>query len=91
VHGEIAALLLIGIAHIVGLGVLMWALLDGQPSLRGWWPTDGPEDPAPPRPPATPVTVMAMPDLRPRAVRVVAEKNFELYALSAHNSGVRRR
>jgi hypothetical protein len=55
---ELAALALTILVHIVGAGVLVWAMLDGdengrRPGWRDWWPRDDggepPEAPEPPR------------------------------------------
>jgi hypothetical protein len=41
VSKEVAALLLTALVHVLGAGVLIWAMLDGQrPDWRALWPKD---------------------------------------------------
>jgi hypothetical protein len=41
VSGEIIALTIVAVVHFAGAGVLIWALLDGEPfDWRSIWPTD---------------------------------------------------
>ncbi len=55
---EILAILLTLFVHVIGAGVLVWALIDSDEadagSWRDWWPTDGrgPEPPPEPTPPS---------------------------------------
>ena len=55
---EILAIALTLFVHIIGAGVLVWALIDSDEtdagSWRDWWPKDGrdPEPPADPTPPS---------------------------------------
>jgi hypothetical protein len=74
---ELAALLLTFVVHVIGAGVLVWALIDHDDadagSWRDWWPRDdhGPEGPVAPRDPGgdgaeRPV----LPDAQPSPVRL---------------------
>jgi hypothetical protein len=75
---EIIALALTLLVHIVGAGVLIWALLDGEEvDWRGLWPRDdgggggGPELPQPPDPDGGGIlSPLPMPDAAPSAVRL---------------------
>jgi len=49
VTGEVEAILVLVVVHIVAVAFLIWLMLDGdRGSWRGWWPRDdGPDDPRP--------------------------------------------
>jgi hypothetical protein len=72
---EMAAIVLTFVVHVIGAGVLIWALLDGdesRPSWRGWWPgerrPDAPD--APPDPSGGGIDAPALPDAAPSPVRL---------------------
>ena len=74
--GEIVALTIVAVVHFVGAGVLIWALLDGEPfDWRSIWPDDddgrgGPPDDAPePSDPRRPGG-LPLPDAAPSPVRL---------------------
>ena len=73
--GELLAVALLTVVHLIGAGILIWAMLDGdrqEPWWRGWWPRDdGPADPPQP-PPGPPGDVLGPPltDAAPAAVRL---------------------
>jgi len=56
-HMELLAILLTFVVHVIGAGVLVWALIDRDDedagSWRDWWPKDDP-GPQPPNEPTTP-------------------------------------
>lgn len=76
-HAEVAALLLMLGVHIIGAGVLIWAMVSGdehtgRPGWRDWWPRDdgGDEPPASPEPPRGGGDVLpGLPDAAPADVR----------------------
>ncbi len=75
VHMEMAAIVLTFVVHVIGAGVLVWALLDAddvKPSWRDWWPGDrGPDAPdAPPEPSGDGERAPILPDAVPSAVRM---------------------
>jgi hypothetical protein len=63
VTGEVAAILLLIVVHVVAIAFLVWLMLDDdRGAWRGWWPRDeGPDPPArgpsPPLPDALPARV----------------------------------
>lgn len=71
------AILLTFVVHVIGAGVLVWALIDRDDkdagSWRDWWPKDR-SDPEPPVEPAGPsgdgVERPALPDAQPSPVRL---------------------
>ncbi len=74
---ELLAIVLTFVVHVIGAGVLVWALIDRDSedsgSWRDWWPRDdrGPEPPTEPTDPrgggaASPV----LPDAQPSPVRL---------------------
>jgi hypothetical protein len=74
---EAAALALTILVHLIGAGVLVWAMLDGgeeghRPGWRDWWPRDDdgapPEEPEPPRGGGD--TVPVLPASSPAGVRL---------------------
>lgn len=73
---EVLALTLVAVVHVVGAGVLIWALLDGEPFDWRWlWPRDDDDGPGgPPRGPdaGDPVRPggLPLPDATPSAVRM---------------------
>lgn len=74
---ELLALLLTFAVHVVGAGVLIWALVDrdGEDagSWRDWWPRDGrePEPPVAPLGPGGPgAETPVLPDAVPSPVRL---------------------
>ena len=72
VSKEVAALLLTALVHVLGAGVLIWAMLDGQRlDWRSFWPRDDGDDgggggPDAPRGPGAP----PLPDAVPARVRM---------------------
>lgn len=74
---ELLAIALTVGVHILGAGVLIWALIDRDAPDTGswpdWWPRDG-DGAGPPRPPVAPtgggVERPALPDARPSPVRL---------------------
>lgn len=75
--GEVAALVLTVLVHVIGAGVLIWAMLDTdengrRPGWRDWWPRD--DDGKPPAAPEPPRgggdTVPVLPDSAPALVRL---------------------
>jgi hypothetical protein len=72
---EILALALTLVVHVIGAGVLIWALLDGDGiDWRSFWPRDddgpGGGGPPEPEPPAPPRGGVPLPDASPSAVRL---------------------
>jgi len=80
---ELLAIGLTFFVHLIGAGVLVWALIDSDDadagSWRDWWPrdSDGPEPTAGPRgpagterPPVPAVERPLLPDAQPAAVRL---------------------
>jgi len=74
---EILALALTFFVHVIGAGILVWALIDpdevGTGLWRGWWPRDnrGPRPPADPPPPGgTGADRPVLPDAEPSPVRL---------------------
>lgn len=74
---ELLAILLTFGVHVLGAGVLVWALIDRDDadagSWRDWWPKDdrGPESPVDPREPGGDgVTRPSLPDAQPSPVRL---------------------
>jgi len=73
---EILAIGLTVLVHIVGAGVLVWALIDKDDadagSWRDWWPTDdrGPEPPPAPPGPGEAADRPVLPDPQPSSVRL---------------------
>jgi hypothetical protein len=72
---EILALALTLLVHVIGAGVLIWVLLDGDGiDWRSIFPTDddgpGPGGPPEPTPPAPPRGGVPLPDAAPSAVRL---------------------
>ncbi len=72
-HGEALSLGLIAAVHVIALGVLVWALLDGERvDLRGWWPGDDDGGGStPPEPAGAPSGrgALPLPDAVPARVR----------------------
>ena len=74
---ELLAILLTFVVHVIGAGVLVWALIDSDDadagSWRDWWPRDG-NDPEPPVAPQGPsgdgVERPVLPDAQPSPVRL---------------------
>jgi len=73
---EMAAIVLTFVVHVIGAGVLVWALLDAddaRPSWRGWWPgerrPDGGPD-MPPEPSGGGTRAPILPDAVPSPVRL---------------------
>lgn len=72
---EVIAIGLTLLVHVIGAGVLIWALVDGDSmEWRGWWPRDdddgrGGRDPFP-EPPAPPRGGVPLPDAVPSKVRL---------------------
>jgi hypothetical protein len=76
---EIAALILTVAVHIIGAGVLIWAMLsgdeheDGSSWWRGWWPRDddgGSPEPEPSGPRGGGARLPMLPDAEPAALRL---------------------
>ncbi len=72
---EMAAIVLTFVVHVIGAGVLVWALLDAddaRPSWRDWWPGDRrPDTPdLPPEPSGGGTQAPILPDAVPSAVRL---------------------
>ena len=72
---EMTAIVLTFVVHVIGAGILVWALLDAddtRPSWRGWWPgeqrPDGPD--APPEPSGGGIEAPILPDAVPSPVRL---------------------
>jgi hypothetical protein len=77
VTAHVVALGLTLLVHVIGAGVLIWALLDGEKiDWRSFWPRDddgggyGGGDGAAPEPPVAPVGGLPLPDAAPSAVRL---------------------
>ncbi|MCW3011417.1 MAG: hypothetical protein JWO90_1821 [Solirubrobacterales bacterium] len=74
---ELLAILLTFVVHVIGAGVLVWALIDHERddngSWRDWWPRGG-DDPEQPVEPTGPggdgVESPALPDAKPSPVRL---------------------
>lgn len=73
---EVLALLLTFGVHVIGAGVLVWALIDHEDedagSWRDWWPKerpDGPVEPAP-APSGDGIERPVLPDTKPSPVRL---------------------
>ena len=70
---EVLALGLTVLVHVLGLGALVWALLQGdenRPNWRGFWPgDDGDDEPPAPRP-GPRGGGLPLPDATPSAVRL---------------------
>jgi hypothetical protein len=65
VTGEVAAILLLILVHVVAIAFLVWLMLDDdRAAWRGWWPRD--EDPGPAAPGPTP----PLPDAVPARMRL---------------------
>ncbi len=75
---EMTAIVLTFVVHVIGAGILVWALLDAdeaRPDWRGWWPgerrPDGPDAPPEPVEPSGGGTqAPILPDAVPSAVRL---------------------
>lgn len=72
---ELLALLLTFGVHVIGAGVLVWALIDKEDagSWRDWWPKDRPDDgPLEPTPGPTGdgIERPVLPDSKPSPVRL---------------------
>ena len=72
---EMTAIVLTFVVHVIGAGILVWALLDAddtRPSWRGRWPgeqrPDGPD--APPEPSGGGIEAPILPDAVPSPVRL---------------------
>src|SRR4051812_28454639 len=72
--GEVLALLLTFMVHVIGACVLVAVLLRGSDvDWRGWWPRDdddGPADPEPEAPQPTGGDALPLPDAAPARVRL---------------------
>jgi hypothetical protein len=74
---EVLALVLTVLVHLIGAGVLIWAMIDrddpDRGSWRDWWPRDDRGDDGPPAPrdpePQGGVQVPVLPDSAPPALR----------------------
>lgn len=74
---ELLAIALTFVVHVLGAGILVWALIDREDADRGtwrdWWPKDGGE-PEPPVEPAGPrgggVLPPVLPEPQPSPVRL---------------------
>src|SRR6058998_3980424 len=70
---EVAALALTVLVHLVGLGVLIYALLrddEQRPDWRGWWPRDDDGPRAPEAGPRPSDGDLPLPDALPARVRL---------------------
>ena len=67
-----AALLLLVVVHLLGMGALIWALVlddENRPDWRGWFDGDDDEPPVEPTPPPG-GDRLPLPDAQPSAVRL---------------------
>ena len=67
-----AALLLMVVVHLIGMGALVWALVlddENRPDWRGWFGGDDDEPPAQPTP-SPGGDHIPLPDAKPSAVRL---------------------
>ncbi|MBI5103816.1 MAG: hypothetical protein HZB46_02280 [Solirubrobacterales bacterium] len=71
---EVIAIGLTALVHVLGAGVLIWALLDGEKvDRRGFWPRDdddGRGGPDVPPEPVAPTGGLPLPDAAPSTVRL---------------------